>query len=204
MAAAASPAAAGVAGGSLIASARWICSCASRRCPVSSQNRCSAATDRQAHSASPAVMLWASAARRFGCSAVSRPSQARWSTVRSCWSARSASAARPRAGHPPDLRRCPDHAGIGGRLHRRNLRIGGGSILSPVLIASGRPPTEAAPAALASTLVTSAAGVATFAILSIHQHGSVAPNWPTGIALGIGGLTGAYTGARLQPRSPIL
>jgi uncharacterized protein len=80
--------------------------------------------------------------------------------------------------------------------------IGGGSILSPVLIASGRPPAEAAPAALASTLVTSAAGVATFAILSTHQHGSAAPNWPTGIALGIGGLAGAYTGARLQPRLP--
>jgi uncharacterized membrane protein YfcA len=32
----------------------------------------------------------------------------------------------------------------------------------------------------------------------VHHHGSVAPDWPTGIALGAGGLAGAYTGARLQ------
>jgi len=80
--------------------------------------------------------------------------------------------------------------------------IGGGSILAPVLIGSGRKPAEVAPAALASTFVTSVAGVITFTILSIHRHGSVAPDWPTGIALGIGGLAGAYTGARLQSRMP--
>jgi uncharacterized protein len=80
--------------------------------------------------------------------------------------------------------------------------IGGGSILAPILIGSGRRPAEVAPAALASTFVTSAAGVITFTILSIHQHGSVAPDWPTGIALGVGGLAGAYTGARIQSRMP--
>jgi uncharacterized membrane protein YfcA len=42
----------------------------------------------------------------------------------------------------------------------------------------------------------------TFTILSIHEPGSVAPNWPTGIALGVGGLAGSYTGARLQSRLP--
>ena len=80
--------------------------------------------------------------------------------------------------------------------------IGGGSILAPILIGSGRRPAEVAPAALASTFVTSVAGVITFTILSIHQHGSVAPDWPTGMALGVGGLAGAYTGARLQSRVP--
>jgi uncharacterized protein len=80
--------------------------------------------------------------------------------------------------------------------------IGGGSILAPVLIGAGRPPKEVAPAALASTFVTSVAGVITFLILSVHHHGSVAPDWPTGIALGIGGLAGAYTGARIQHRLP--
>jgi hypothetical protein len=30
----------------------------------------------------------------------------------------------------------------------------------------------------------------------------VAPNWPTGTALGTGGLAGAYTGARVQARLP--
>jgi uncharacterized membrane protein YfcA len=80
--------------------------------------------------------------------------------------------------------------------------IGGGSILAPVLIGSGRPATEVAPAALTSTFVTSIAGVATFTILSLSRHGPVAPDWPTGLALGAGGLVGAYTGARLQARLP--
>jgi uncharacterized protein len=80
--------------------------------------------------------------------------------------------------------------------------IGGGSILAPILIGSGRRAVEVAPAALASTFVTSVAGVITFTILSINQHAPVAPNWPTGIALGIGGLAGGYTGARIQSRLP--
>ena len=82
--------------------------------------------------------------------------------------------------------------------------IGGGSILAPILIASGRRPAEVAPAALASTFVTSVAGVITFTILAINQHGTVAPDWATGIALGLGGLGGAYTGARIQARLPDL
>ena len=80
--------------------------------------------------------------------------------------------------------------------------IGGGSILAPILIGTGRPPREVAPAALASTFVTSVAGVITFLLLSVHHHGSVAPDWPTGIALGLGGLAGAYTGARIQRHLP--
>ena len=80
--------------------------------------------------------------------------------------------------------------------------IGGGSILAPVLIGSGRPAAEVAPAALTSTFLTSIAGVATFTILSLSHHGPVAPDWPTGLALGAGGLVGAYTGARLQARLP--
>jgi hypothetical protein len=82
--------------------------------------------------------------------------------------------------------------------------IGGGSILAPVLVGSGRKPAEVAPAALASTFVTSVAGVITFTVLAIHEHVHAAPDWPTGIALGIGGLAGAYTGARIQSRLPEL
>ncbi|HEX8007793.1 MAG TPA: sulfite exporter TauE/SafE family protein [Trebonia sp.] len=82
--------------------------------------------------------------------------------------------------------------------------VGGGSILAPILIGTGRPAPEVAPAALASTFVTSVAGVITFTILSAQQHGSVAPDWPTGIALGAGGLAGAYAGARIQSRLPEL
>ena len=51
--------------------------------------------------------------------------------------------------------------------------IGGGSILAPVLTGTGRPPSEVAPAALASTFVTSVAGVVTFTLLSLHRHGPV-------------------------------
>jgi uncharacterized membrane protein YfcA len=80
--------------------------------------------------------------------------------------------------------------------------IGGGSILAPVLIGAGRPAAEVAPAALASTFVTSIAGVVTFTALSVHHPGSVAPDWPTGVALGLGGLAGGYTGARIQARLP--
>ena len=82
--------------------------------------------------------------------------------------------------------------------------IGGGSILAPALIGAGRPASEVAPAALASTFVTSVAGVVTFTILSLHHHGPIAPDWRTGIALGIGGLAGGYAGARLQSRLPEL
>jgi uncharacterized protein len=80
--------------------------------------------------------------------------------------------------------------------------IGGGSILAPILIGAGREPKDVAPAALASTFVTSVAGVVTFMILSIHHHGPVSPDWPVGVALGVGGLAGAYSGARIQRRLP--
>jgi len=80
--------------------------------------------------------------------------------------------------------------------------IGGGSILSPILVADGQPPALVAPASLSSTFVTSLAGVVTFTVLSVHEHASVAPDWPTGIALGVGGLVGGYAGARLHARMP--
>ena len=80
--------------------------------------------------------------------------------------------------------------------------IGGGSILGPILVGSGMAVTVVAPAALASTFVTSIAGVVTFAILQLNTSGSVSPNWPLGIACGLGGLCGGYLGASLQPRLP--
>jgi len=80
--------------------------------------------------------------------------------------------------------------------------IGGGALLAPILIGLGRRPSEVAPAALAATFVTSVVGVLSFTILSAHGPGAAAPDWPTGIALGLGGLAGGYTGARLQSRLP--
>jgi uncharacterized membrane protein YfcA len=80
--------------------------------------------------------------------------------------------------------------------------IGGGSILAPILVGSGRPPAEVAPATLASTFLTSIAGVTTFVILSVEQSAAASPDWGIGLALGIGGLLGGYVGAWLQPHLP--
>jgi uncharacterized protein len=80
--------------------------------------------------------------------------------------------------------------------------IGGGSILGPVLVGLGFTVMEVAPAALAATFLTSVAGVATFALLSIDAPGSIAPDWVVGIGLGLGGLGGSYLGASFQHRVP--
>jgi hypothetical protein len=99
---------------------------------------------------------------------------------------------------PPLLLAIASIVGVVGGIYG----IGGGSILAPILIGSGRRPAEVAPATLSATLVTSVAGVVTFLVLSANHHGSVAPDWAIGIALGAGGLAGGYVGARLQPRLP--
>ncbi|MGD0560547.1 MAG: TSUP family transporter [Streptosporangiaceae bacterium] len=80
--------------------------------------------------------------------------------------------------------------------------IGGGSVLGPVLAGRGIPVTEVAPAALASTFLTSLVGAGTYALLSLTGAGHIAPDWPLGLACGFGGLAGGYVGARLQPRLP--
>ncbi|WP_422664541.1 TSUP family transporter [Streptomyces mirabilis] len=80
--------------------------------------------------------------------------------------------------------------------------IGGGSLLGPILVGRGLPVARVAPAALASTFVTSLVGAATFTLLSLVSRGDVAPDWPLGLACGVGGLVGGYLGARLQPRLP--
>jgi uncharacterized membrane protein YfcA len=58
--------------------------------------------------------------------------------------------------------------------------IGGGSILGPILVGAGMPVAVVAPAALAATLLTSLAGVGTYALLAssadprsrdVHQRG---------------------------------
>jgi hypothetical protein len=82
--------------------------------------------------------------------------------------------------------------------------IGGGSILGPILVGFGFSIFEVAPAALAATFLTSLAGVATYALISIGAGGNVAPEWALGAGMGIGGLAGAYLGARLQSRLPEL
>ncbi|GAA1544650.1 sulfite exporter TauE/SafE family protein [Nocardioides humi] len=73
--------------------------------------------------------------------------------------------------------------------------IGGGSILAPLLVARGLPVAKVAPAALASTLVTSLVGALTFAVLATGGDRAAAPDWTLGIACGLGGLVGGYVGA---------
>jgi hypothetical protein len=80
--------------------------------------------------------------------------------------------------------------------------IGGGSILGPILVGFGFTVFEVAPAALTATFLTSIAGVLTYALLSIGGNGDIAPDWAVGIGMGVGGLAGAYLGARLQGRLP--
>ena len=52
---------------------------------------------------------------------------------------------------------------------------------------------------VASTFVTSIAGVVTFVILSSQKQGAVGPDWGIGLALGAGGLLGGYTGRACSP-----
>ncbi|WP_370290788.1 sulfite exporter TauE/SafE family protein [Nocardioides sp.] len=80
--------------------------------------------------------------------------------------------------------------------------VGGGSILGPILVGSGMTVARVAPAALASTFITSIVGVVAFAGLALTTPGTVAPDWSLGLAIGAGGIVGGYAGARLQPRLP--
>jgi hypothetical protein len=80
--------------------------------------------------------------------------------------------------------------------------IGGGSLLGPILVSAGYPVAAVAPAALASTFLTSLAGVATYTVLALTSTEPIAPAWILGLACGLGGLLGGYLGARLQPKLP--
>jgi uncharacterized membrane protein YfcA len=80
--------------------------------------------------------------------------------------------------------------------------IGGGSILAPVLLALGFGVADVAGAALAATFLTSVAGVITYQLLQLRAGSTIAPYWTLGLAMGLAGLAGSYTGAHLQPRIP--
>jgi uncharacterized protein len=80
--------------------------------------------------------------------------------------------------------------------------IGGGSLIGPILVSSGLAVSVVAPAALASTFVTSVIGVLAYVVLALHEPGTISPDWSLGIACGIGGLLGGYLGAHFQPLIP--
>lgn len=75
--------------------------------------------------------------------------------------------------------------------------VGGGAFIAPYVIGIlGLPAYTIAGAAMLGTLLTSIAGIASFAALG---H---APDWQLGLAFGAGGLFGSYFGARLQKHLP--
>jgi uncharacterized protein len=80
--------------------------------------------------------------------------------------------------------------------------IGGGSIVGPVLVGRGLPVAVVAPAALATTFLTSVTGAVTYALLALTTDADAAPDWTIGLLSGLGGLLGGYLGAQLQPRLP--
>ncbi len=84
--------------------------------------------------------------------------------------------------------------------------VGGGAIIAPFAMTILRLPARAvAGAALLGTLVTSAAGIAAFEMLSrtaLAGGAAVQPDWTLGLMLGAGGLAGGYCGARLQKHLP--
>jgi uncharacterized membrane protein YfcA len=60
--------------------------------------------------------------------------------------------------------------------------IGGGSLLGPILVGRGLPVAKVAPAALASTFLTSLTGALTYAVLALTTPGDIGPDWPLGLA----------------------
>lgn len=82
--------------------------------------------------------------------------------------------------------------------------IGGGAILSPFLIAVfGLPVYAIAGATLCTTFVTSIAGVSFYHVIAPwYPNMSVAPDWTLGLLLGLGGMAGAYLGAKCQVKVP--
>ena len=106
----------------------------------------------------------------------------------------------------PDRRPLSDRAIVGLGLAAGTVGgiygIGGGSLLGPVLAGRGVPVAELAPAALASTFVTSVAGAGVYGLLALTTTGEIAPHWLLGLCCGAGGLIGGYLGAHLQPRLP--
>ena len=81
--------------------------------------------------------------------------------------------------------------------------IGGGAIIAPFCIGLFRLPVYiVAGAALVGTLVTSAFGIALYALLPAPADVPTDPDWLLGLLFGAGGFAGIYAGARLQKFVP--
>jgi uncharacterized membrane protein YfcA len=80
------------------------------------------------------------------------------------------------------------------------MALGGGAFLAPLLaLLTGCSFLQTAGATLLGTLVTSVVGVVAF-MWADSQGVRAAPEWTTGLLLGLGGALCAFVGARLQGR----
>ncbi|MGC4115736.1 MAG: sulfite exporter TauE/SafE family protein [Myxococcales bacterium] len=78
--------------------------------------------------------------------------------------------------------------------------VGGGALVAPLLVSQFRLPVHSiGGATLLGNFVTSAASLATFALMGTQD---ALPDWRLGLVLGAGGLCGTYLGASLQRRVP--
>ncbi|MFJ9554586.1 TSUP family transporter [Nocardiopsis sp. NPDC101807] len=91
----------------------------------------------------------------------------------------------------------------GAALFGAAVGIGGGSLLSPLLIGvAGWLTSRAAVVALTTTLATSAVGLTAYAVFDRIGFGAApaAPDWGVGLALGLGGALGSLVGIGLSRR----
>ncbi len=82
--------------------------------------------------------------------------------------------------------------------------IGGGALIAPVFVTLFRLPVHTiAGACLLGTFATSLVATAFYQGLALFSPElAVAPDWPLGILMGMGGMIGMYLGARLQKFVP--
>lgn len=81
--------------------------------------------------------------------------------------------------------------------------IGGGSFMVPLCLAFyGLPVHAIAGATLSATFLTSGFALAAYTWLPVPAGVAAQPDWLLGLAYGIGGMAGAYLGARLQRHLP--
>lgn len=81
--------------------------------------------------------------------------------------------------------------------------IGGGAFMVPICLTLYRLPVHAiAGATLTATFLTSAIALAAYSWMPAPVGVTTRPDWAMGLAFGVGGLAGAYLGARLQKWVP--
>ncbi|MFN3595045.1 MAG: sulfite exporter TauE/SafE family protein [Thiobacillaceae bacterium] len=79
--------------------------------------------------------------------------------------------------------------------------IGGGAFMVPLCLSVWQLPVHAiAGATLLATFLTSAIALIAYSVLPAPHDVAVRPDWALGLSFGLGGLVGAYLGARLQRR----